>query len=258
MIPKTIHYCWFGYNPKPRLAKKCIRSWKRFCPDYEIIEWNERNYDLSSAPLFVRQAYEAGKWAFVTDYVRLWTVYNFGGLYFDTDIRLIRIPDELLKNKAFFAYEQGGRIATGLGFGAEKGTGILRELMSTYENIPFVLNDGTCDLTVCGARDTEIFRKYGFESKDEFQNIYGAIIYPSEYFCTSIWNPKTDNTYTFSEYSGSWRNPKDVKKDKRELRIQKCRMVAHFIIHFPNKLIQRLIGKNKYEKLKKTLKKERK
>ena len=254
MIPKTIHYCWFGNNPKPRLAKKCIRSWKRFCPDYEIIEWNESNYDLSSAPLFVRQAYKMGKWAFVTDYVRLWTVYNFGGLYFDTDIRLIRSPDELLKNKTFFAFEQGGRIATGLGFGAEKGTGILRELMSTYEDIPFVLNDGTCDLTVCGARDTEVFRKYGFENKDEFQNIAGAVIYPSEYFCASIWNPKTENTYTVNYYSGSWRDKEDRNEYLKKFKEARKKHYLSIVVHLPNALVRMIIGKNKYDNLKVFLK----
>ena len=88
MIPKTIHYCWFSCNPKPKLAEKCIKSWKKHCPDYEIIEWNEDNFDLSTAPLYVRQAYEAKKWAFVTDYVRLKLVYDYGGIYMDTDVEL--------------------------------------------------------------------------------------------------------------------------------------------------------------------------
>ena len=101
MIPKVIHYCWFGGNPKPKLAEKCIKSWKKYCPDYEIIEWNEDNFDISAAPLYVRQAYEAKKWAFVTDYVRLEVVYNHGGVYLDTDVELLKSLDSL------FQFESG-------------------------------------------------------------------------------------------------------------------------------------------------------
>ena len=93
MIPKIIHYCWFGRNPKPKLALKCIKSWKKYCPDYEIIEWNEDSFDIESAPLYVRQAYEAKKWAFVTDYVRLYAMTKFGGIYMDTDVEVIKPLD---------------------------------------------------------------------------------------------------------------------------------------------------------------------
>ena len=96
MIPKTLHYCWFGRNPKPELAVKCIDSWKRFCPDYEIVEWNEDNFDIDACPLYVRQAYAAKKWAFVTDYVRLKLIYEHGGIYMDTDVELKKKPDVLL------------------------------------------------------------------------------------------------------------------------------------------------------------------
>lgn len=105
MIPKKIHYCWFGGAPKTKLGMKCIKSWKKHCPDYEIIEWNEDNFDFSEAPLYVRQAYEAKKWAFVTDYVRLKVVYDNGGIYMDTDVKLKKILDPLLTNSAYFGFE---------------------------------------------------------------------------------------------------------------------------------------------------------
>ena len=105
MIPKIIHYCWFGRNPKPKLAEKCIKSWKKYCPEYEIIEWNEDNYDLSSAPLYVRQAYEAKRWAFVTDYIRLQVIYENGGIYLDTDVELRKSLDPLLVHQAYFGFE---------------------------------------------------------------------------------------------------------------------------------------------------------
>ena len=101
MIPKVIHYCWFGGGKKPKLAKKCISSWKTYCPGYKLIEWNESNYDLSSAPQFVREAAEAKKWAFVSDYVRLQVVYQYGGIYLDTDVELLRNIDFLLDQTGY-------------------------------------------------------------------------------------------------------------------------------------------------------------
>ena len=160
-IPRTIHYCWFGRNPLPKLAQKCIKSWKKYCPDYEIIQWNEDNYDLSAAPLYVRQAYEAKKWAFVTDYVRLQVVYEHGGIYLDTDVELIKKLDPLLQYDAYFGFEDGKHIATGLGFGAVKGAPILRELMEDYHDIPFILPDGGYDTKTCPVRNTEVFLRHG-------------------------------------------------------------------------------------------------
>ena len=117
-IPKVIHYCWFGGNPKPKLVQKCIHSWKKYCPDYEIIEWNESNFDISSCPLYVRQAYDVKKWAFVSDYARLKIIHTCGGIYLDTDVELIKSLDSLLEYNAFFGFEDGKYVATGLGFGA--------------------------------------------------------------------------------------------------------------------------------------------
>ena len=104
MIPKKIHYCWVGGNSKPPLVKKCIQSWKKYCPDYEIIEWNESNYDISKN-IYMKQAYEAKKWAFVTDYMRLDIIYEHGGIYLDTDVELIKNIDDLLSNEAFAGIE---------------------------------------------------------------------------------------------------------------------------------------------------------
>ena len=104
-IPKVIHYCWFGGNPLPKAAIKCIKSWKKHCPDYQIIEWNEDNYDISSAPLFVRQVFDARKWGFIADYIRLEIIYTHGGIYLDTDVEAIQSFDELLKNSAFWGFE---------------------------------------------------------------------------------------------------------------------------------------------------------
>ena len=183
MIPKTIHYCWFGRNPKPKLAEKCIKSWKKYCPDYKIIEWNEDNFDIASAPLYVRQAYEAKKWAFVTDYVRLDVVYNHGGIYLDTDVELLKNLDAFLTDKAYFGFEHE-YIATGLGFGAEKGAAILKELMQDYQSIPFVQQDGTQDMLPCTLRNTEVFLRHGLRQDGSEQLLDdGTHIYPMEFFC---------------------------------------------------------------------------
>lgn len=104
-VPKIIHYCWFGGNPKPKLAEKCIKSWKKFCPDYQIIEWNEENFDVSAAPEYVRQAYAAKRWAFVTDYVRLKAMTEMGGIYMDTDVELVKPLTPFLAHDAFAGFE---------------------------------------------------------------------------------------------------------------------------------------------------------
>ena len=118
MIPKKIHYCWIGGNPLPELAIKCIESWKKYCPDYEIIEWNEKNYDFRKNQ-FMREAYDEKKWGFVPDYARLDIIYEHGGIYLDTDVEIIKPLDSLLKEQGFAGMEQPGIVALGLGFGAE-------------------------------------------------------------------------------------------------------------------------------------------
>lgn len=220
MIPKKIHYCWFGRNPKPDLAEKCIRSWKRYCPDYEIIEWNEDNYDISAAPLYVRQAYEAKKWAFVTDYVRLDVVYRCGGIYLDTDVEVIKSLDRFLNHRAFFGLESPEYINTGLGFGAEKGAEILEELMSDYQEIPFVLPDGSFDQTSCPVRNTQVFLKHGFLQKDEEQVVRNEIhIYPSDFFSPMSYETGiltiTPNTHSIHHFAASWVDPKNQRQRNR-------------------------------------------
>lgn len=225
MIPKKIHYCWFGRNPKPELAQKCLASWKKFCSDYEIIEWNEDNFDIESAPLFVRQAYEAKKWAFVTDYVRLEVVYKNGGIYLDTDVEVIKNLDNLLNYTAFFGTQNGIVINTGLGFGAEEGASILSELMDTYKAIPFIKEDGSYDDTTCPERDTRVFVKHGLKGDNSFQILSDNIaclpkdyLSPKDYMTGEI--AITDNTYTIHHFAESWmteQEKKNMEEVKRSL-----------------------------------------
>lgn len=136
MIPKVIHYCWFGKSDKPELIKKCIESWKKYCPDYEIIEWNESNFDINSIP-YVEQAYADKKWAFVSDYVRLYVIHKQGGIYLDTDVLLHHRMDGLLKYSCWLASDDVRYINTGLGFGAEKGNTLIQSMMNAYKNYEY-------------------------------------------------------------------------------------------------------------------------
>lgn len=150
-IPKTIHYCWFGGNPKSEIIERCIASWKAYCPDYEIIEWNERNFDVNCIP-YVADAYAAKKWAFVSDYARLYVVHEHGGIYLDTDVLLHNRIDDLLQYDCWFAQEDLLYISTGLGFGAQKGHPTLRAMMHTYENSEFNhLTNGVMDMHALNA-----------------------------------------------------------------------------------------------------------
>lgn len=251
MIPKLIHYCWFGRNPLPKLAQKCIKSWKKYCPDYEIREWNEDNFDISSAPLYVKQAYEAKKWAFVTDYVRLDVIYRHGGIYLDTDVEVIRKLDPLLEHHAFFGLESGKYIATGLGFGAEPKASILYDLMKDYQTIPFILPDNTFDLTTCPIRNTTVFAENGILPSEDIQKLNdGTLVFPSEYFCPfelSTGKLKlTLNTYTIHHFSGSWLSPEDHKKLKKSQRKRRWEQIRYA----PNRALMSLLGDEKYSKLK--------
>ena len=157
MIPKVIHYCWFGGKELPKLAQKCIKSWEKNCPDYEIKRWDESNFDINLCPLYVRQAYENKKWAFVTDYVRLKIIYDNGGIYLDTDVEVRKSLDKFLEYNAFFGFENGKNVNTGSGFGAEKHSSIVERIMEQYKDISFIMAYCSYDLTACPTLNTEVF-----------------------------------------------------------------------------------------------------
>ena len=265
MIPKMIHYCWFGGNPLPKLAKKCIRSWKKHCKGYKIIRWDESNFDISACPLYVRQAYEAKKWAFVTDYVRLKVVYDQGGTYLDTDVELLKSLDGLLDCHAYFGFEDDKHIATGLGFGAEKGAPILREMMDDYAEIPFLLADGSFDQTACPVRNTQVLLRHGMVQNGVYQAVEGIVLYPPEVFCPiDLVNGglrKSKDTVAIHWFSGSWMSETiqaEKKKWQKKLRkMNRRRMLGDardFLIHIPNRILLGLFGKERYEKLKMKIK----
>ena len=174
-IPKTIHYCWFGGNPLSDLAIKCIESWKKYCPDYEIIQWNEQNFDVRQIP-YSAQAYEAGKWAFVSDYARFKILYDHGGVYLDTDVELLKPLDAVLDRGGFMASESHQcDVNTGLGVATPKGLPLYEEILQDYENSSFLKPDGSPDRTTVVTRITRILERHGLERRDTEQRIAGIV-----------------------------------------------------------------------------------
>ncbi len=206
MIPKKIHYCWFGRGEKSRLIKKCIASWEKFCPDYEIIEWNEDNFDIN-INRYVSEAYKHKKYAFVADYARLYALYDEGGIYFDTDVELIKSPDELLNNKAFSGFENEEYVAT-WSMGSEKNFFLWKEFMQYYDNIAFVKENGEFDTTSNVRILTEKLINIGMVANGELQLVENFKVYPFDYFSpledsTGIMR-KTDNTVCIHWFDKSW------------------------------------------------------
>lgn len=206
-IPKIIHYCWFGKGEMPRIAEKCIKSWKKYCPDYQIMCWNEQNVDVSENR-YAKEAYESGKWAFVSDYVRLKVIHEHGGVYLDTDVELIRPIDELIHQGPYMGFDEKGIVATGLGFAAEPGNEIIGTFLKDYDDIPFILPDGSFDTTPCPDRNTEALKRLGMDLSNHDQVFCGMHFLPQDYLCPmDYYTGKkhiTKNTYSIHHYCASW------------------------------------------------------
>lgn len=187
MIPKKIHYCWFGGREKPSLAKKCIKSWKKMCPDYEIIEWNEDNFDVNYNK-YTNYCYENKKWAFLSDLVRLVVIEEHGGIYFDTDVEVVSSFDKMLKYDAFFAFENSQNIASGLGFGSVKGHPTVRKMIELYDDLECDM-DGNMQMIGCPILNTRALLSFGFKLDGKWQEIDGVVVLPVEYM-----NPYDDPT----------------------------------------------------------------
>lgn len=202
MIPKIIHYCWFGKNPMSDELKKCIASWKRLCPDYEIIEWNEENYPIEKIS-YIAEAYAKKNWAFVSDYARLDVVYQYGGIYLDVDVELVKSLDSLLEQSCFFGFEFANDVNTGICFGAVKNHWFIKENMSVYESHTFEELPKTCvEIT------TELLLSHGLTQGKGVRHIKGMTIYPPEYFNPiHFWTNQlhiSPNTYSIHHAFGSW------------------------------------------------------
>lgn len=210
-IPKLIHYCWFGGRPKPKLVLKCIESWKKYCPDYEIIEWNESNFDVH-ANRYAREAYEQGMWAFVSDYARLEIIYAHGGIYLDTDVELLRPLDDLAEGyEGFMGFENPKQVATGLGFGAIAGHPLIGTMLADYRDIPFRLGEKHFDTLPCPDRSTKQLVDRGLRLDNSEQVIDGIRILPSDYLCPqNFYTGKriiSPNTHSIHHYAATWLSP---------------------------------------------------
>lgn len=215
-VEKTIHYIWFGNNPLPESAKKCIDSWKKYMPDYKIIEWNEKNFDISSNK-YMKEAYDNKQYAFASDYARLKILYDNGGIYFDTDVELIRpVPDHLIRT-GFLAKENKKRIATGLGFACKKHDETIRRMLDDYEKISFVRGDGSFDKTPCPKRNT---RALGRKTYSHIAILESDYMNPQN---NKTGNLKiTSNTFSIHHYSASWlTNEEKERKERRYKDVQK-------------------------------------
>ena len=222
MIPRVVHYCWFGRNPLPASAVKCIESWRHFMPGYEIKEWNEDNFDVNSVP-YISEAYAAKKYAFVSDYARFWILYHYGGVYFDTDVELIKPVDDILERGAFMGIEDiypehdpYPLVAPGLGMAVEAGHEFYKKELDYYAGVHFLLPDGTYDHETVVRRTTALLVQEGLEPRDALQQVAGIWIYPKEYF-----NPlddltgrleKTKNTRSIHWYARTWQNRSPLKQ----------------------------------------------
>jgi len=215
-IPKIIHYCWFGGNPLPELAIRCIESWKKYFPDYEIKEWNETNFDVNIIP-YTAQAYKAQKYAFVSDYARFWILFKYGGLYFDTDVEIVKNMDEIISKGAFMGCENWAKpgatpaqlgVAPGLGLGVNPGLGLIGEILDHYKTLSFLDKNGKPNLETIVEITTNLLCKYGLKNVNEIQHVREVNIYPKDYFCPiDMITEKlkmTNRTVSIHWYMGSW------------------------------------------------------
>lgn len=216
-IPKLIHYCWFGKKEKPYKVRMCIKTWKEKLPDYEIIEWNENNFDVQAYD-FTKKAYESKKWAFVSDYCRILALYNNGGIYLDTDIEVIKNIDKFLEQKSFGGIEHEIYI-NGAIWGCREGDQFIKKLIDYYNKLNFYDFNGDLFRIAIPKIITEIAKDEGYNMCNRMQELKGGtVVYPSEYFYPKghSWEKSiiTENTYTIHHYDGSWKNPIQIYRTK--------------------------------------------
>lgn len=223
-IPRIIHYCWFGHNPLPSEVEDCIASWRKFCPGFEIVQWNESNFDIDINQ-YVKEAYFAKKWAFVADFARLWIINNEGGVYLDTDVELIKPLDSILEQaECVVAEEVSGRINTGVGFAASAHHPVVESMLRQYDNARFQIQPKVYDLTPCPVRNTRALKEMGYTGKAGRLSSYDCIVLPPEMM--SPINPETGDkrisskTVSIHHFSGTWKSEKEKEKYEKKRKMQ--------------------------------------
>lgn len=229
-IPKKFHYFWFGNGKKPDSVIRCIESWKKHCPDFEIIEWNETNYDIHKHP-FMEKAYQEKKWAFVSDYARLDVLYEHGGIYLDTDVEVIKDFTPLIEHQAYIGFERLDLVNDGQGFGGAPGFPLFKEMLDCYNDLDEYIESPKLR--------TKVLLAHGLRQDGSRQNVAGMEIYPIDYFCPKSFATgrihKTKNTYSIHHFDGSWHG----KNGKKYI----------YLMRFFNRLLGEKKGKRVFEEL---------
>lgn len=224
-IPKQIHYCWFGRKEIPKQFRLYMESWEKYCPDYEVIRWDETNYDVGKCP-YAKEAYENGKWAFVSDYARIDILNEYGGIYLDTDVELVKNLDSLLTYDFFCGFERNNYINFGLGFGSVACHPILENLLGIYNEIHFE-EDGKVNLTPCAIYQLQAILQYGFVHDNKYQMKGNTVVFPSEVFAPentlNIQSIQTEHTYSIHHYSSTWWDENEKNElDKMREKVVQC------------------------------------
>ncbi len=224
IIPKVIHYFWFGKTPMNEKIRHCMNSWKKYCPDYKIIRWDESNYDVKKNQ-YMYEAYNAKKWGFVPDYARLDIVGTYGGIYLDTDVEIIKSFDDLLCDSSFWGFANYNEVVTGIGFGSVAGNELALQMRDYYDTQKFIKEDGSMDLRPCCDYQDEVLKSYGFILNNKQQKINGNVLYPVEVFnpngLVGISDLYTENTHSIHWSTASWeskKNIRDLNEGKNKLR----------------------------------------
>jgi len=229
MIQKIIHYCWFGGNPLPPLVEMCIESWKKHCPDFELIQWDESNFDVSFSS-FVKEAYIAKRWSIVSDIARLWALTTHGGIYMDTDVELIRPIDEFLVHEAVSGFEMDDWV--GMSFmGCMKDNELYKSCLDGYAERQFILDDGKYDMTTIVEHFTKLLVEQGLILNGKKQTVKGLTLYPTDYFYPKNFDTGilkiTSNTYAIHHFDSSWYDEKMVKEKEKRYHIY--RILGHHV-----------------------------
>jgi hypothetical protein len=247
-IPKIIHYCWFGKGGIPEKEKACIASWSKVLPDYEIRLWNEDTFDIDNAVTYVQQAYAAKKYAFVSDYVRMYALYNFGGIYFDTDVEVIKPLDDFLNNKFFIGFENKTMLGTGI-IGSQPNNWLLKDMLAYYAERPFVDKNNNYDITTNVQILVKILSEYGFAQNNKEQITADIHIYERDVF-----NPKkidenlfvvTPRTVTIHKFSGSWLTDRQKRRGTNPI----WRNIVRPTLKYIRQKLNRLLGEQKTKEI---------